>query len=163
MRPIVLAAVAASVVAVARPLAAQDLRVGDRVRVQARFPYGSATGRVVALDRRTVRVVQDGTTAIFVIPRNQIVRLDVGRGRSTSAGALHGLVLGAGAGALGGLAIGAAAKNAGPGALYGAAGGAVVGAILGARHPGSHWSHLAGDGRVAVAPTPRGVTLALRF
>src|SRR3989304_3198760 len=82
------------------PAAAQGVTVGQRVRVTAPdAQIRNRAGELVALDAKALTLGRNGMK--WTIPREQLTRLEVTRGRKGHW--LTGLLIGAGAGFLGGM------------------------------------------------------------
>jgi len=124
----------------AAPQGRPAVRVGQTVRIVAAAPYGRVTGRVIELDRNSLRVVQPPSTTGYVVPYNQVQTIHVRARRSRSSGALVGALRGAAAGALVGVAAGAV-SDGDNGALIGGgiAVGAAVGGAYGFGRPSRSW------------------------
>lgn len=176
--PRVLSLLAAlTILPAATPLRAQqsappiEIRAGSRVRLDAPGVVGKRlVGTVISQTRDTLKVESDAAATIAV-PVDRITRLEVSRGNSRSAGAVHGMKWGVPIGLGTGVLLVSFSDecktcsrqpSAGEGIGTVTAMGAIVGAIAGAIAQHESWAPLTLTPHVSFDPRAARGTLALR-
>ena len=174
-------ACAALALVTARPpaLRAQDpsiLVAGTRMRlVTPTLNPAEQVGKLVSATSDTIVFRSDANPVTRTFAVSELTSIEVSGGQKAHyvRDALYGAVIGAGAGAL----LGAAAykkpksselcfgcdrgTNAIAGAFLGAIAGTAIGAVVGAHDKSERWTPLRRSTKVAIAPSPGGVRLAL--
>jgi len=169
--------VAPAILAGAAPLRAQqsappiEIRAGSRVRLEAPGIVAKhLVGTVISQTRDTLKVANQDVATIAV-PVDRITRLEVSRGESRAAGAIHGMKWGVPIGLGTGVLLVALSDDcktcsrqpsAGEGIGTVTAMGAIVGAIAGAIAQHERWAPLALAPHVSFDPRAARGTLALR-
>jgi len=170
-------AAALTIFAGATPLRAQqsaapiEIRAGSRIRLDAPGIAPKHLFATVISETRDTLKVASQDAAIFAVARDRITRLEVSRGDSRSAGAVHGMKWGAPIGLGTGVLLVALSDDcktcskqpsAGEGIGTVTAMGAIVGAIAGAIAQHERWAPLALARHVSFDPRAARGTLALR-